>query len=80
MGAILVKAFRDPSYTLIFLGFFSCGYQLSFVTAHFPALITEMCGADRPLGHAGLARHHHDLGAGRGGDLDDRAGQYRAAR
>ena len=44
MGAILGKAFRDPSYTLIFLGFFSCGYQLAFVTAHFPAFVTEMCG------------------------------------
>jgi MFS family permease len=44
MGTILVRAFRDPSYTLIFLGFFSCGYQLAFVTAHFPALVTEMCG------------------------------------
>jgi len=50
LGAILVKAFRDPSYTLIFLGFFSCGYQLSFVTAHFPALITEMCGPIDPSG------------------------------
>src|SRR6056297_4227079 len=37
MGSILVRAFRDPSYALIFLGFFSCGYQLAFVTAHFPA-------------------------------------------
>lgn len=44
MGTVLKRAFRDPSYTLIFLGFFSCGYQLSFVTAHFPALVTEMCG------------------------------------
>lgn len=44
MGQILKKAFRDPSYTLIFLGFFSCGYQLAFITAHFPAMITEMCG------------------------------------
>ena len=44
MGAILVKALKDPSFTLIFLGFFSCGYQLAFVTAHFPAFITEMCG------------------------------------
>lgn len=44
MGEILLKALRDPSYTLIFLGFFSCGYQLAFVTAHFPALVTEMCG------------------------------------
>ena len=44
MGQILGKAFRDPSYTLIFLGFFSCGYQLAFITAHFPAFVTEMCG------------------------------------
>ncbi|SFL32428.1 MFS transporter [Shimia haliotis] len=50
MGAILMKAFRDPSYTLIFLGFFSCGYQLAFVTAHFPAMITEMCGPIMPGG------------------------------
>jgi len=44
MGQILRKTFRDPSFTLIFVGFFSCGYQLGFVTAHFPALVTEMCG------------------------------------
>ena len=44
MGQILGKAFRDPSYTLIFLGFFSCGYQLAFITAHFPGFVTEMCG------------------------------------
>jgi MFS family permease len=44
MGTILIRAFRDPSYTLIFLGFFSCGYQLGFITAHFPAFVTEMCG------------------------------------
>lgn len=44
LGEILVKAFKDPSYSLIFLGFFSCGYQLAFITAHFPALVTEMCG------------------------------------
>ena len=43
MGEILIKAFRDPSYTLIFLGFFSCGYQLAFVTAHFPAMVTDFC-------------------------------------
>jgi len=50
MGTILRRAFRDPSYTLIFLGFFSCGYQLAFVTAHFPALVTEMCGPILPGG------------------------------
>ncbi len=48
LGTVLVRAFRDPSYTLIFLGFFSCGYQLAFITAHFPAMITEMCGAVPP--------------------------------
>ena len=50
MGTILKRAFRDPSYTLIFLGFFSCGYQLAFVTAHFPAFVTEMCGPIAPGG------------------------------
>lgn len=44
MGTVLGRAFRDPSFTLIFVGFFSCGYQLAFVTAHFPAFVTEMCG------------------------------------
>lgn len=44
LGQILVKAFRDPTYTLIFLGFFSCGYQVAFITAHFPAFVTELCG------------------------------------
>lgn len=44
LSETLARAFRDPSYTLIFLGFFSCGYQLGFITAHFPAFVTEMCG------------------------------------
>ncbi len=50
MGQILGRAFRDPSYALIFLGFFSCGYQLGFITAHFPAFVTEMCGPIQPGG------------------------------
>ena len=50
MGTILVRAFRDPTYALIFLGFFSCGYQLAFVTAHFPAFVTELCGPIQPGG------------------------------
>lgn len=50
MGEVLKKAFKDPSYTMIFLGFFSCGYQLAFVTAHFPAFVTEMCGPILPGG------------------------------
>ena len=48
LSDILMKAFKDPSYSLIFLGFFSCGYQLAFITAHFPAFITEVCSQILP--------------------------------
>ncbi|MEK6216114.1 MAG: MFS transporter, partial [Boseongicola sp.] len=50
MGDVLKRAVRDPSYAMIFMGFFSCGYQLGFLTAHFPALITEMSGPIAPGG------------------------------
>ena len=50
LGTVLKRAFRDPSYLMIFAGFFSCGYQLGFITAHFPAMITEMCGPINPAG------------------------------
>ena len=50
IGQVLMKAFKDPSYSLIFLGFFSCGYQLAFITAHFPAFVTELCGPIMPGG------------------------------
>ena len=56
MGRILSSAFKDPSYALIFLGFFSCGYQLAFITAHFPAFVTEMCG---PIASGGML---HSIG------------------
>ncbi|MEM9582252.1 MAG: MFS transporter [Pseudomonadota bacterium] len=57
MSVVLLRAFKDPSYIMIFIGFFSCGYQLSFVTAHFPAFITEACGpiaADGVLASLGV--------------------------
>ncbi len=56
LGQILVKALRDPSFTMIFLGFFSCGYQLGFITAHFPAFVTELCG---PIPASGVL---HNIG------------------
>ncbi|MDA7546599.1 MFS transporter, partial [Alphaproteobacteria bacterium] len=45
---VLGNAFKDPNFSMIFLGFFACGYQLAFVSAHFPAMITEMCSAISP--------------------------------
>lgn len=50
LSEILGKAFRDPSYMLIFIGFFSCGYQLGFITAHFPAFVTELWAPIMPGG------------------------------
>ena len=37
----LIVAIKDPTYIMLFLGFFSCGFQLAFITAHFPAFIAE---------------------------------------
>ncbi len=48
---ILKKAFGDPSFTLIFVGFFSCGYQLALITAHFPAFVTEF---SEPINQGGF--------------------------
>ena len=50
LGTVLKRAFKDPTYAMIFMGFFSCGYQLAFITAHFPAFVTEKCGAIDPSG------------------------------
>jgi len=48
LSKVLTNAFKDPNFGMIFLGFFACGYQLAFVSAHFPAMITEMCSAVSP--------------------------------
>ncbi len=50
LSKILNIAVRDPSYILIFAGFFSCGFQLGFITAHFPAFVTEACATIDPNG------------------------------
>ncbi|MEY8829961.1 MFS transporter [Sedimentitalea sp. XS_ASV28] len=50
MGQVVGQALRDPTFLMIFMGFFSCGYQLGFITAHFPAFVTELCGPILPGG------------------------------
>ena len=37
----LVEAFRHRSYVLLVLGFFTCGFQLAFVTVHFQKYVVE---------------------------------------
>jgi MFS family permease len=37
----LKEAFAHRSYVLLVLGFFTCGFQLAFVTAHLPAYLVD---------------------------------------
>ena len=48
LSDVLLNAAKDPTFTMLFLGFFSCGFQIAFITAHFPAFITEACAAIPP--------------------------------
>lgn len=41
-GAALAEAFAHRSYVLLFSGFFVCGFQVAFITAHFPAYIGDL--------------------------------------
>lgn len=38
----LREAFRHPSYLLLVLGFFTCGFQLAFITVHLPAYLGDI--------------------------------------
>jgi MFS family permease len=38
---MLALAFSHPSYGLLVLGFFVCGFQLAFITTHFPAYLGD---------------------------------------
>jgi MFS family permease len=42
----LAEAFRHRSYVLLVLGFFTCGFQLHFITVHLPAYLKD---SDLPL-------------------------------
>jgi len=37
----LIEAFGHRSYVLLVLGFFTCGFQLAFITAHLPAYLVD---------------------------------------
>jgi MFS family permease len=37
----LAEAFGHPSYVLLVLGFFTCGFQLAFITVHLPAYLVD---------------------------------------
>ena len=40
----LRHAFTQPSYLLLGLGFYVCGFHLAFITAHLPNYVVHFCG------------------------------------
>jgi len=42
VGEALREAFGHRSYVLLVSGFFVCGFQVAFITAHFPAYIADI--------------------------------------
>ena len=64
----LREAFRHRSYVLLVLGFFTCGFQLAFITAHLPAYLKD-AGLSAAVGGwtlavIGLANAVGSLGSG----------------
>jgi predicted MFS family arabinose efflux permease len=53
LRAALAEAFRHPSFILLTLGFFVCGFQLAAVVVHFPAFLVDR-GFGPGLGVAAL--------------------------
>ncbi len=41
LSRALAEAFGHRSYVLLVLGFFTCGFQLAFITAHLPAYLVD---------------------------------------
>jgi len=64
----LSEAFRHRSYVLLVLGFFTCGFQLAFITVHLPAYLKD-AGLSAAIGGwtlavIGLANAFGSLGSG----------------
>ena len=54
VGGALKEAFAHPSYNLLTLGFFVCGFHVAFIQVHLPAYITDK-GLDAGLAAVALA-------------------------
>ena len=54
MAAALKEAMGHPSYLLLVAGFFVCGFQIAFVTVHFPAYVKDL-GFAPSVGAAAMA-------------------------
>jgi len=52
VGEALREAFAHKSYLLLISGFFVCGFQVAFITAHFPAYISDIGIAAKYAGYS----------------------------
>lgn len=43
LGKAIRAAFSSPSYVLLTLGFFVCGFHIAFITAHLPNFVEHFC-------------------------------------
>ncbi len=69
----LTEAFRHRSYVLLVLGFFTCGFQLAFITVHLPAyLLDRGLSADAGAWTIGLIGLFNILGSMLSGWLGNR--------
>jgi MFS family permease len=69
----LIEAFGHRSYILLVLGFFTCGFQLAFVTVHLPAyLVDRGLGADAGAWTIGLIGFFNIIGSLMSGWLSGR--------
>ena len=71
--AALIEAFGHGSYVLLVLGFFTCGFQLAFVTVHLPSyLVDRGLGADMGAWTIGLIGLFNIIGSLSAGWLSGR--------
>jgi MFS family permease len=42
IAATLKEAFAHPSYVYLVIGFFTCGFQLAFITTHYPTYLADL--------------------------------------
>lgn len=49
LSTIFLRAWRVPSYRLLIMGFFVCGFHLAFITVHMPGYLVDL-GFDAKVG------------------------------
>jgi len=54
LKAAVIEAFKNPSYVLLHLGFFTCGFHIAFLVTHLPTEV-NLCGLSPSVASWSLA-------------------------